>query len=97
MPPGGLDLSDTKDKIEFRGADDKPSLPKPLPENGFPLLPSFQGFQFQIIGFQPITNPAAFLLTLFPDQGKEAKTSSQLRDQEVLGRENDAVLSQNRF
>ncbi len=50
FPPGGLDLSTTRDNMEFNSKiDDKPNrppVPSPLP---VPSLNAFQGFEFNII------------------------------------------------
>ncbi|MEI7998743.1 MAG: TolC family protein [Candidatus Omnitrophota bacterium] len=58
-PPGGVDLSRTEDAIQFNQkrndsiADSKNSILSPA----MAALKSFQGFEFQVMQYQPILNP----------------------------------------
>ncbi len=58
--PGGIDFSSTKDRVQFNRSVNDTSVPS----IAFPVavpLNSFQGFEFQIIQYQPMTDLRQFL------------------------------------
>ena len=61
-PPGGLDLTKTRHSIEFKSDNGKETA-IPMAESVLPFISAFEGFEFQIIQYQPIENPAKLFLS----------------------------------
>ncbi len=76
--PGGLDLSKTRENTRFQhkgnpsSSDSNAHIPSIDPLH----FKSFQGFEFYIIQFQPIADPAKFLLGFFSDRWDQIARAS---------------------